>query len=160
MSAAEALPATRALAATAAAAQPRARRQPDGDWFGGVARLAGASPPEFDRAPSHMERRLSLDSLISLTPSLDVVTLKRSSPDPRVQHDSNSHFASPPPFGADPRRGGLLGALRSDDLPVETELVAPVLAVEGPEDVLVIGLDNAVRLRLFLRELAAHDLLI
>src|SRR5262245_32093678 len=95
MSAAEALPATSAPAATAPTAQLRTRCQLERALPGGVARLAGASPPEFDRAPSHMERRLSLDSLISLTPSLDVVTFKRSSPDPRVQHESSSLAVRP-----------------------------------------------------------------
>jgi hypothetical protein len=57
MSAADALPAASAPAATAATAMLRMPR------------------PMIDRTPSHVERRLSLDSLISLTPSLDVVTL-------------------------------------------------------------------------------------
>ena len=35
-------------------------------------------------------------------------------------------------------------ALRDDDLPVEPELVTPVLAVERPEDVLFVGLHDAV----------------
>src|SRR5690349_8616405 len=51
-------------------------------------------------------------------------------------------------------------ALRSYDLPVEAELVAPVLSAERPQHVLIVRLDLAVRERLFLRELPAHDLLI
>ena len=64
------------------------------------------------------------------------------------------------------RTGALRRELRptsrtsSDDLPVEAELVAPVLAVERPDDVLVVGLDDAVRERLLLGDLAADDLLV
>src|SRR5262249_31703807 len=53
-----------------------------------------------------------------------------------------------------------LTALRGPFLPVEPELVAPVLAVVRPNHVLVVGLDAAGRERLLLRHLAAHDLLI
>src|SRR5262249_39524485 len=54
----------------------------------------------------------------------------------------------------------LVGALRYDHLPVETELVTPVLAPEGPEDVLVVWGHHTVRLRLFLCHATAHHELI
>ena len=48
-----------------------------------------------------------------------------------------------------------------DDLPVEPELVAPVLAVERPEHVLLVGLDDAVDLRFLLATAdLADDLLV
>src|SRR5262245_52258765 len=46
--------------------------------------------------------------------------------------------------------------LRGDGLTVKAELVAPVLAVEGPDDVLLVGLDD-VGLGLFARDLRARD---
>src|SRR5438876_2260782 len=50
-------------------------------------------------------------------------------------------------------------ALRGDGLPIEAELVTPVLAVERPDDVLLVRLDD-VGLRLGRRDLAAGDRLI
>src|SRR5262245_10471259 len=57
-------------------------------------------------------------------------------------------------------RRSLVVALRGVFLPVEAELVAPVFAVERPDDVLVVRLDAAGRERLLLRDLPAHDQLI
>src|SRR3982751_661587 len=50
-------------------------------------------------------------------------------------------------------------ALRGDGLPIEPELIAPVLALERPDDVLFVGLHD-VGLRLGRRDLPAGDGLI
>src|ERR1700755_2662927 len=53
-----------------------------------------------------------------------------------------------------------LSTFRDDDLAIEAELVAPVLTVERPDDVLLVGTEALQLLGLGLGDLAGDDLLI